>query len=206
MKTLALLFSLIVTQTCLAQFKVTKLDKNSVPKSIQYNGNIVQAVRWTDSTGDNVVILTGTEKAPSKGPVGGRDAALYAYHYLASGDSMKQTWKVYDYVKDCDVDIDLYFFDKAFAVTDLNKDGKAEVWMMYKNSCRGDVSPAPMKIIMYQDNKKFAVRGTTKVQVSANEYAGGEFIFDDAFKKAPAEFRRYAERLWKQHEVEMWKQ
>jgi len=206
MKVLGLLLALSLTQPCLAQFKMTKLDKNSVPKNIQYNGNIVQAVRWTDNTGDNIVIFTGTDRTPSKGPVGGSDAALYAYHYLVSGASIKQTWKVYDYVEDCDVDIDLYFVDKAFAVTDLNKDGKAEVWIMYKNSCRGDVSPAPMKIIMYEDNKKFAVRGTTKTQVSANEYEGGEFKFDDAFKKAPTGFRQYAERLWKQHELETWKQ
>jgi hypothetical protein len=102
--------------------------------------------------------------------------------------------------------MDLYFVDKTFAVTDLNKDGKAEVWIMYKNSCHGDVSPVAMKIIMYQDNKKFAVHGITRVPVSATEYAGGEFTFDDTFKKAPAEFRRYAERLWKQHEMETWKQ
>ena len=202
MKILGLLLFLILTETGLAQFKVTSLDKNSVPKNIQYNGNILQAVRWIDRAGDNIVVLTATDKTPSKGPVGGRDAALYAYHYLVSGSSIKQTWKVYDYVEDCDLDIDLYFVDKTFAVTDLNKDGKAEVWIMYKNSCRGDVSPAPMKIIMYQDNKKFAVRGTTKVQVSANEYEGGEFTFDDAFKKAPAELRQYAEKLWKHHEVE----
>jgi hypothetical protein len=205
MKILGLLLFLILTETCLAQFKVTRLDKNAVPKNIQYNGNIVQAVRWIDSTGDNIVILTATEKTQSKNAPG-RDAALYAYHYLVSGDSIKQTWKIYDYIKECDVDMELYFVDNAFAVTDLNKDGKAEVWIMYKNSCHGDVSPVAMKIIMYQDNKKFAVRGTTKVPVSANEYAGGEFTFDDAFKKAPAEFRQYAERLWTQHQVETWKQ
>lgn len=61
MKLLGLLLSLILTQTCLAQFKVTKLDKNSIPKNIQYNGNIVQAVRWTDNTGDNIVVLTTTD-------------------------------------------------------------------------------------------------------------------------------------------------
>jgi len=206
MKILGLLLFLILTQTCLAQFKVTRLDKNAVPKGIQYNGNVLRAVRWTDNTGDNIVVLTVTDETPSKGPNGAWDAALYAYHYLVSGDSIKQTWRVYDYIEGCDVDMDLYFVDKTFAVTDLNKDGKAEVWIMYKNSCRGDVSPAPMKIIMYQDNKKFAVRGTTKTQVSANEHAGGEFRFDDAFKKAPAEFRQHAERLWKQHQVETWQQ
>src|SRR5262245_237924 len=201
MKIFGLLLFLILTEPCLAQFKVTSLDKNSIPKNIQYNGNFVQAVRWTDSTGDNIVILT------TIGKKGSGEKALYAYHFLVSGDSIKQTWKIYDYVmKECDVDLFLYFLDNTFAVTDLNKDGTAEVWVMYKVSCQGDASPVPMKSVMYQDNKKFAVRGTTKVPVSANEYDGGQVTFDDAFKKAPAEFRQYAERLWKQHEVETWKQ
>jgi len=199
MKIIGLLLSLILTQTCLAQLKLTRLGKNSVPKNIQYNGNIIQAVRWTDSTGDNIVILTETGKTQSKNNEGS-DAALYAYHFLVSGDSIRQTWRVYDYVKECPVDMFLYFVDKAFAVTDLNKDGKAEVWIMYKVSCQGDVSPVPMKIIMYQDDKKFAVRGTTKV----DENMGGKFTFDGAFKKGPIEFRQYAEKIWKQHKVETW--
>jgi hypothetical protein len=206
MKTIGLLVSLILTQTCLAQFKLTKLDKNSIPKSIQYKGNIVEAVRWTDNVGDNIVILTAADKTQSKNAPDDSytDGALYAYHYLISGDSTKQTWKVFDYVKECPVDMFLYFVYKTFAVTDLNKDGKAEVWIMYKVSCQGDVSPIPMKIIMYQDNKKFAVRGTTKVKVSATDYMGGEYSFDEAFKNAPPEFRQYAEKLWKQHKIETW--
>src|SRR5215213_187834 len=204
MKIIGLLLSLILTQTCLAQLKLARLGKNSVPKNIQYNGNIIQAVRWTDSRGDNIVILTETGKTQSKNNEGS-DAALYAYHFLVSGDSIRQTWRVYDYVKECPVDMFLYFVDKAFVVTDLNKNGQAEIWIMYKVSCQGDVSPVPMKIIMYQDNKKFAVRGTTRVQVSANEYMGGDFTFDEAFKKAPAEFREYAQKLWKQQKLETWK-
>ncbi len=203
MKIPSLIFFFILTHTCFAQFKLTTLDKNAIPKNIQYNGNIVQAVRWIDSTGSNIVILTKTNITASKNEEGS-DGALYAYHYLVAGDSVKQTWKVYDYIKECPVDMFLYFVDNSFAVTDLNKDGKAEVWIMYKNSCQGDVSPVAMKIIMYEDNKKFAVRGTTKVQYSATEFMGGEFNFDEAFKKAPIEFRQYAEKLWKQNKVEKW--
>jgi len=208
MKLFGLFLFLILTQTCLAQFKVTKLDKSSIPKNIQYTGNIVQAVRWTDKTGDNIVILTSRDKTQIKNTPddGYSDGAIYAYHYLVSGDSAKQTWKVYDYVKECSVDMFLYFVDKTFAVTDLNNDGKKEVWIMYKASCQGDVSPIPTKIIMYQDNKKFAIRGTTRVKVSANEYMGGGFTFDEAFKNAPAEFRKYAQKLWKQHKTEKWEQ
>ena len=208
MKILGFLLSLFLTQACLAQFNLTKLDKSFIPKSVQYTGKIVQAVRWTDNTGDNIVILTKTDKTQSKNAHDDSysDGALYAYHYLVSGDSTKQTWKVSDYVKECPVDMFLYFVDKTFAVTDLNKDGKAEMWIMYKVSCQGDVSPVPMKIIMYQDNKKFALRGTTRVEPSPNRFMGGEFSFDEAFKNAPAAFRQYAEQLWKEHKVETWKQ
>lgn len=205
MKLTALFISLLLAQTCLAQFKITKLDKKTLPKSIQYTGKIVQALRWNDNTGNNIVILTETDKTPGKdSPDNGSDGALYAYHYMVAADSIRQTWKVYDYIKDCPVDMFLFFIEKAFAVTDLDKNGKAEVWMMYKNSCQGDVSPVGMKIIMYEDNKKFAVRGTTRIQVSEKEYSGGDFSFDDAFKKAPLAFRQYAEKLWSQYKEETW--
>jgi hypothetical protein len=206
MKIFALFLSLILTHACLAQFKVTNLDKTSIPKNIHYNGNIVQAVRWIDSTGDNIVLLTVDKTQSKNAPDEGSNRALYAYHFIASGDSIKHTWRIHDYINECPVDMFLYFVDKTFAVTDLNKDGKGEVWVMYKKSCQGDVSPVPMKIIMYQDNKKFAVRGTTKVTVAPNENMGGKFTFDEAFKKGPAEFRQYAENLWKQHKMETWDQ
>jgi hypothetical protein len=44
------------------------------------------------------------------------------------------------------------------------------------------------------------------VKVSATEYMGGENSFDEAFKNAPAEFKQYAEKLWKQHKTETWSQ
>jgi len=100
MKFPGLLLSLILTQTCLAQFKVTKISENSIPKNIQYIGNIVQAVRWADNTGNNIVLLTiDTTQSKNAPDEGYSDGALYAYHYLASGDSLTQTWKVYDYIK-----------------------------------------------------------------------------------------------------------
>ncbi|MET0298208.1 MAG: hypothetical protein ABW036_00560 [Flavitalea sp.] len=205
MRIFAIFLLAILSQPCLAQLKLKKLDVNDIPKAIHFAGDLVEAVRWTDNTGDNMVILTLADNIPgeTKSNNDNRSAALYAYHYLITGESNKQTWKVYDYVEDCPVDMVLSFVDKSFAVTDLNKDGKAEVWIMYKVSCQGDVSPVPMKIIMYQDNKKFAVRGTTKVRFSENETVGGEYVFDEAFKTAPVLFRQYADKLWLAHKNEI---
>ena len=208
MKLLVLLFSLIIVQNCFAQIKTIKLEKTAIPENVKYSGDYVEATSWVDGAGKHIVLLTADNITQSNTDNGERDnnAALYAFHYLVSGSNVKQLWKIYDYVKDCPVDIDLYFIDKTLRVTDLNKDGKAEIWIMYKNSCHGDVSPVPMKIIMYEDNRKFAVRGSTKVKVSETEYIGGEFVFDSAFKKAPTVFRQYAADLWKQHILETWGQ
>jgi hypothetical protein len=90
------------------------------------------------------------------------------------------------------------------AITDLNHDGKAEMWMMYKTVCHGDVSPSTMKIIMYEGSQKFAVRGTNRVKLSANKFLGGEYSFDDAFKTGPEPFREFAKQLWQKNILETW--
>ncbi len=206
MKTLLVLFLFLISQTCFAQIKVSKLDNKAIPKTIRYAGKIVNAVSFTDSLGNNIVITTETGETPSKSAPdeGNRDAALYAYHFFVKGDSIKQSWKLNDYIKDCPVDVEARYIKNTFAVTDLNKDGRAEVWLMYKTVCRGDVSPSDMKIIMYQAGNKYGLRGTSRVKVSEKDFVGGDYKFDDAFKKAPEVFRQYAVQLWKKNMIELW--
>lgn len=189
-----------------AQVSVKKLDKASIPKTFKYSGILKNAVTWKDSSGTHYVITTETGNVASKvePEAGNHDADLFAYHYLSTKDSLRLTWKVFDFIKDCPVDLDASFIKNSFAVTDLNKDGQAEVWLMYKTACRGDVSPSDMKIIMYEKDKKYAVRGTNKVKVSEKEYYGGEYTYDAAFKSAPEVFRSYAKTLWQKNIMETW--
>lgn len=188
------------------QFKLTKLDSSSLPMSVKHVGHIINAVSWTDSLGLNYVVTTETgriyRKAKDKDDL--FDAYLYSYHYVIKNDSCKLIWHIYDFNKGCDLDLDFYFIDKTFAVTDIDKNGIAEVWVMYKNSCHGDVSPVPTKIIMYEGTKKYALRGESRVQVSATDYIGGTYTLDENFKTGSAIFRQYAEKLWAQNKLEKW--
>ena len=205
MKILLMLSFIFISNTCLAQLKVSELNERSLPKDIKYNGKIVKAVRWADNTGDHIVVTTETGETASKGSEEDeRDASLYAYHYIVRPDSSMLTWKLHDFIKNCSVDIKANFIKNSFAVTDLDNNGKAEVWLMYKIVCHGDVSPANMKIIMYEDDKKFAVRGTNMVKVSEHDHVGGEYSFDEAFKKGPEVFRKYAADLWRKNKLETW--
>ncbi|MFC0779846.1 M949_RS01915 family surface polysaccharide biosynthesis protein [Flavobacterium sp. HJSW_4] len=191
---------------------VEKIDSTQFPKSIKYEGHVKSAVRWKDKLGDNIVITTETgyhinQKFEHESE--GSDAELFAYHYIISGNKVKRTWQVYDFISDCPVDLVAAFVKDTFQVTDLNNNGIAEVWLMYKTVCHGDVSPSDMKIIMYEGNTKYAMRGQNKVQVGVldngeKQFEGGDFKFDESFKKGPKAFKEFAKKLWSENLIEKW--
>lgn len=191
---------------------VEKIDSTQFPASIKYEGFIKNAVRWKDKLGDNIVITTETGYHINKKFVhetDGSDAELFAYHFIVSDHKVKQTWKVYDYISDCPVDIVASFIKNTFQITDLNKNGIAETWLMYKTVCHGDVSPCDMKIIMYEGNTKYAMRGENKVAVGIDDngkklFEGGEYKMDENFKNGPKVFREFAEKLWSENVIENW--
>lgn len=201
---LALLCSLTVSGQ--EQIIAINLDTTQLPSGIKYTGTIKTAVRWTDNSGDNIIITTETGETINKTAPSDdyRDAALYAYHYIVDIDSTNLTWKVYDFIQECPVDIEANFIKNTFQITDLNKDGVAEAWIMYKTVCHGDVSPCDMKIIMYQGLQKYAMRGKNKVQISDKEFNGGNYKFDNAFSEGAKVFREFAIKLWNKNIMQTW--
>lgn len=179
------------------QVKFSNIAIKDLPSSIKYSGRVINAVSWEDSLGLNYVITTETGNT-ERNKEGYYNAKLYAQHYVMNADSAKLLWRVYDYEADCGLDLDFGFIQKAFAITDLDKNNIAEVWVMYQNSCHGDISPVSMKIIMYEGTKKYALRGESKLNLG-NEYGGGGFQLDNNFKHGNILFRQYAENLWKKY-------
>lgn len=194
------------------QISLKQLDITKLPKGIKYEGKIKTAVCWVDSLGDNIAILTETgiyQSEKFKHENDGNDAELFAYHYLVIGDNAFQTFRVYDFISDCPVDIEAKFINNSFQVTDLNQDGVSEIWIMYKTVCHGDVSPCDMKIIMYQGQQKFAIRGQNKVfggtdEKGKNHYIGGDYKYDKAFAVGPKEFLDFAKKLWNKNIMQTW--
>ena len=186
------------------------LNVSELPNDIKYEGKIVNAIKWTDNLGENIVITTETgiyESKNFKHENGGRDAEIFAYHFIVENNNTKQTWKVYDSVSDCPVDIVAEFIDHTFKITDLDNNGLAEIWLMYKTVCHGDVSPSDMKIIMYEGKQKFAIRGENKVMHGIDDngtkmYMGGEYKIDKAFSDGPKVFLDFAKELWNKNIIE----
>jgi hypothetical protein len=185
-----------------AEIQILEIDVNKLPKGIKYNGKIKSALRWIDQEGDNIVITTetGQYKNPKvKHERDGYDSELFGHHYKVSNDQAVKSWTVHDYIYDCILELDVLFIKNTLQVTDLNKNGLGEVWLMYKKVCHGDMGSYEMKIILYEGKNKYAMRGENKVEVEPGKYYGGDYQFDKAFNEGPEEFRDFAKKLWEKN-------
>ncbi|HEX8326686.1 MAG TPA: hypothetical protein VF629_04035 [Hymenobacter sp.] len=182
-----------------AQLTSKPLAPSAVPATLKRSGRVVQALRYTDRTGTYTVLATESGPGPDPAPQSsdGQRADLYAYQYPATG--AVPSWQVHDFVADCPLDLEARFLPKGLAVTDLDGNGTAEVWLVYRTVCRGDVGPSTQKIIMREGLRKYAVRGTSRIALGGGQAEGGTYTFDAALQAAPAAFRQHAARLWQQH-------
>jgi len=192
------------------------MNSAAIPNFVKYKGSLDTAVHYTDKEGEHIlitsedfkldsaemVITSADNKDSSVSKTETKSANLYAYNYIISGKTAKLLWQMHDFVDSCDFDITAGYLPGTFAITDLDKNGIAEVWLMYKVDCASDVSPVPMKIIMHEGAQKYAMRGGTRVKVNATEYTGGKYIFDEAFSKAPEVFKQHARLLWSKNLME----
>jgi hypothetical protein len=189
---------LVVSAISIAQPKTSNADTLSLKKKIKQEGNIIKALEWKEKTEKHFLVLYESLKDTNDA----RTAKLFAYHFIEKGNDLEQQWKVYDFEKECPLDILASFSKESVQLTDLNKNGIPEIWMIYKTYCKGDVSPSTMKLIMYEGKQKYAMRGTSKVRVSEKEFMGGEYKFDKAFEASTSTIKKYAQQLWKKFVVE----
>ena len=182
------------------QIKTQAVLTTALPDNIRYKGKPLQATRFQDNTGVYLALTTQTGEQPQKGDDEFRQAHLYTYLYKLNGTATPIIkWQLHDLVSDCNLDIVANFVPAVFKITDLNKNGNAEVWVAYRLGCMGDISPSEFKIIMFEGVTKYAIRGIGRLTFSkTGEHDGGTISSDD-FKAAPATFKQYAHKLWNKY-------
>lgn len=189
--------------------KELTFNKTDLPKEVVYLGNIVTGKRWKDNNGENIIIISTTKEKETKDKYGETVSTqeIFAYNYANTGKGFVQYWKMYDFVKECPLDISLDYIENSLKLTDIDENGIAEVTFMYTNGCRGDVSPSGLKLMMYESRTKYALRGETRIDIEGkDEYAGihdgGTYEIDKSFNSAPAGFLDFAKSHWKKHMTE----
>lgn len=197
-----------------SQSDLRRITVSDLPEEIQAINNINIAVRWTDSLGDNILITAKKVLRPSDDVFFRREqrrlpakelsdnykeSPTYAYHYFIKKDSAIFDWQVTGTPKPCSQNEKGNTVKCSFIITDLNNDKIAEVWLIYKAMCMEDETPSGMKIIMYENGKRYTMDGDRFYKNDDGKITGGNFNYDNAFKTAPAVFLNYAEQLWKKN-------
>ncbi|MGB3017147.1 MAG: hypothetical protein WBC65_05010 [Ignavibacteria bacterium] len=183
--------------------KLSEIDYNinEIPNNIlkTVEGKVVASARFIDSKGMNIILISETEQI--SGDDGSANKSLFGYHFISAKESFL-LWKVNDFIRQCEVDVTLEYLENSLAITDLDDNGTGESTFLYKLSCKGDVSPDDMKLIMHEGEKKYAIRGTMDLDVTGYGFEKGNMKVDESFNSAPTVFKDYAVQRWNKFKLE----
>lgn len=207
-----------------------KITAAEIPAEINVKGKVQEALKWNDELGENILVTSSVDPYDDKNKEQGEDgktAELYAYHFAKKDGQFIEVWSLFDAEKSCPFDITCGFIPGSATVTDLDKDGIAETKVQYSLACRSDVSPANMKLMMYENGVKYGLKGLMwlayspgmKFTVTENDanYEKVPKVMDDTknmlnsfgryenekeFAEAPVEFINFARKEWVKHVME----
>jgi hypothetical protein len=151
-----------ITQDSLVQnvekskFNPENIFDAPIVDEFEFKGDLVSAYWWEDENHANYLINSILRTEDEEG---WPSAYLFSYHYTKVDTIIKLLRLVQDFEESCDFDITLEFLGKP-SITDLNGDNVAEVAIIYRKACRSDVSECAMKLIMHDDENKYALRGS----------------------------------------------
>lgn len=192
-------------------FEIDTLMYDEIPKYLDFRGTAVTVLKWTDIKGENIMILSKSGAFDWKDYDGNdhskfdlqdkSELFIYLFQKQKGSDSYRKLWRIYDFIECFGVDRYVGFKKNATTITDLDKDGVAEVTIPYALFCRGGMDPGIMKIMMYEGSKKYALRGETAICRDGVLQYGGVFNADEVTKKNKI-FYNFLMRHWKAHECE----
>jgi hypothetical protein len=175
------------------------LRAKELPRGVKAPKGFESALRWTDKNGENLLILA-LFKTSGKDATGDvlPSAVLTIDHLLISdGQKTRSLRSVRDGVEPCDFDLTAEFLGDA-ELTDLDADGIAEVTVAYQLSCKSDVSPDIVKLLVLENGEKYILRGESMYPGDNGKMLGGKFKPDPDPAKWPKVFLDHARATWKQ--------
>ncbi|RSK30197.1 M949_RS01915 family surface polysaccharide biosynthesis protein [Hymenobacter metallilatus] len=222
--------------TSITQLTPQAVKLADIPAKLRLPGQLLEAWRWTDANGENLLVVfkQEQEQANTAGQAGeayqelpDQSVELFARQYVQRDGDYKELWRLQDAVRHCNFDIWLGPLSGATSITDLDHDGQSETTLIYKLTCRSDVSPSNLKLVMREGPAKYALRGYTVVQYDSvpaaqripassccldtirparlEKYYGllhGRYETEQEFRQAPPAFLRFARQQWRHWCVE----
>lgn len=202
-----------------------RLALAQLPAALRPTGQLLEAWRWTDANGENVLVAARTVVADDDQVDEGRTVRLLVRQHVrpsGSTSAYQQLWQLQDAVSDCPLDLTLGLLPGSTHITDLDGNGRTETTLVYALGCRGGIDPAALKLIMREGAAKYALRGeaiqplggptemTRARRLAAGPVCCAEGIPDTAYQRleglyvtekdftnAPPAFLDFAQQQWR---------
>ncbi|MGL4582648.1 MAG: M949_RS01915 family surface polysaccharide biosynthesis protein [Flavobacterium sp.] len=192
--------NILNTKLSNSKFNVVSINYEAIPSYLDYRGTVIEAVKWKDDLGDNLLILTsGIYYTDIESQL--NKTEIYAYLFTKDNNASQYSrlWRLYDFIDCGPVDTGIFYIRNALTVTDLNNNGIAEISFPYFLQCRGDISDDILKYMLYENNIKYALRGTTKLCKGPKEYqSGGVYTPSDNLKNNDV-FSSFLQQQWNKY-------
>lgn len=181
-----------------ARDELERMDmKGEIPEEFrdqhQIKGELVEVLGWRDKYGENVLAITIEDQKAQGEEKTKLLRAVHAYAEVGGGWYKLREFK--ERVANCGFDLELEPITGEWSVSDVDGDALGEGTFAYHAGCRSDVSPITHKVLMSEAGDKYALRGTTRLDM-AGKKIGGEYKADPAFKGAPEAFLAHAKKAW----------
>jgi len=208
-----------------------------IPAKLRLPGQLLEAWRWTDANGENMLVVfrqeqkqadasDSTEAAYQELP--DQSVELFARQYVRRAGKYEEVWRLQDAVRHCNFDMWLGPLPGATSITDLDHNGQSETTLIYKLTCRSDVSPSNLKLVMREGAAKYALRGYTVVPYDSVPVSkrvpdnpccldaiskqkldapdgfhlyDGRYETEKEFQAAPPAFLRFARQQWRKWSI-----
>jgi len=193
-----------------ASIDVDSLTYDEIPKTLEFRGTVVTALKWIDAEGEKILVQSVTGhftwkdfNSDSTDFMVEDKSELYAYLFeKKTGEStFKRKWRVYDFNECYGVDWNTAFIPKATTITDLDDNGITEVTIPYVLICRGGMDSGEMKMIMYEGQEKFALRGSTQLMCGSEHPYGGQYTASSNLRDNLL-FGEFLNSHWDRHKCE----
>lgn len=162
----------------------------------------IKSVHFHDREGEGLLVLSrvdgqasdpDTEEEVDKVVL---KATLYGR--AASTDVFKPRWQIEQETTCAGLDLDVDFYTDVSDVSDLNKDGVAEVTVASHAFCGGGIDPHDIAIEMREGQAVYSITGQSLITPAGEEPFGGEREDSASLKNAPQVLREHMDAVWQQ--------
>ncbi len=170
------------------------------PAGLSYQGTLAVHASWRDSLGENHVLISETDITyqqveGDEFEVGQKELFVQAYQQADGAASPSLLWSASDKVDNCELDLSLSLIRNSVTVTDLDQDGLAEFTFMYQKSCKGDVSPDDLRLLMMEGEQRYEITGVMGLKMEGTDMSPVTEV-GASFRTAPAAFLTHAQTIW----------